>query len=191
MDVVNMKFPLTPLDHLQGRYHFPKLLYFASREENPKVIIGNFLSGLKKTLEALPVYAGTLCLDRTASKPGTLVVQEPYWSAEHVLQTVDLRSEYDFVVLESKGFPPDGVDLSLVWPQADDIPTPVLKAQLSLIRNGAILYVGLHHCVSGMVLLEIPGFRFFIHSTPGRKVNHYLIEDILTRLAKRKMRSGW
>ena len=150
-----MKFPLTPLDHLQARIHFPKLLYFATPEENPEVIIETFLNGLNKTLKALPIYAGTICLDQAASKPGTMVVQEPYWSAEHVLRTVDLRSQYDFAALERKGFPPDGIDLSLVWPQAHENPTPVLNAQLSLIRNGAILYVGLYHCVAGMLLLSI------------------------------------
>ena len=152
MNTVKMKFALTPLDHLQARIHFPKLLYFATPEKNPEVIIATFVSGLTKTLEALPIYAGTISLDQAASKPGTLVVQEPYWSAEHALQTVDLRSEYDFVALESRGFPPDGVDLSLVWPPTHGNPTPVLKAQLSLIRNGAILYIGLHHCVAGILL---------------------------------------
>ena len=158
MDAVKMKYALTPLDHLQARIYFPKLLYFATPEKNAKVVIATFLGGLTKTLEALPIYAGTLCLDQAASKPGTLVVQEPFWSAEHLLQRVDLCSQYDFVILESKGFPPDGVDLSLVWPQAHDNPTPVLQAQLSLIRNGAILYVGLHHCVAGMSLLSISGY---------------------------------
>lgn len=150
MNPNSLKYSLSPLDHLSLRIHFPKILYFSTPKDDPDETIRVFLDGLAKTLEHLPIYAGSLSLDENADKPGSLAVQAPYLTADQILRIADLREKYDFAALESKEFPPDGIDLGLVWPQAPDSPMPVLMAQLSLIRGGVLLYLGIHHCVMGM-----------------------------------------
>ena len=140
-------YPLSPLDHLALRVHVPRILYFATPRQRPGEISTIFRKALTKTLESLPTAAGILDIDREVTKKGALAVQGPYLSADEILQTKDLRSEYDYADLQARHFPPDGVQWDLVVPKPPASPTPVLTAQVSLIRGGVILFVGVHHCV--------------------------------------------
>ena len=138
-----LKSSLSPLDHLAYRLYFPKLLYFSVPDDDFATVTDVFQNGLAKTLQALPIYSGTLALDKDASKPGTLAIVAPYLEAGQILRNADLRDTYDFAALEAKEFPPDGIDLKLVWPEAPNNSAPVLLAQVSLVKGGAILYVGI------------------------------------------------
>ena len=102
MDTAQLKFSLSPLDHLSHRLYFPKLLYFSVSDDDFATVTGIFRSGLAKTLQALPIYSGTLALDKDATKPGTLAIVAPYLEAGQILQNADLREAYDFATLEAK-----------------------------------------------------------------------------------------
>lgn len=178
MDTAQQKFLLSPLDHLSSRLYFPKLLYFSIPEDGSANIIGIFQDGLAKTLQVLPIYAGSLGLDQDARKQGTLAVVAPYSKADQILRTADLRDKYDLGAFEAKEFAPDGIDLDLVWPQPPDNPVPVLMAQVSLIRGGAILYMGIHHCTMGMLLLSFSDLPFTVSLLVERPSE----EEVLTYL---------
>ncbi len=144
------EIPLSPIDMLMPRMHVPKLLYFASTAE-PATVISNLLAALELTLKDIPMIAGTVALSkREADQNGSLSVQGPYFKAEDILSTNDLRHEYDYEQLRAAHFPSDGIAFEAIAPKpfgkaADS--TPVMIAQVNFLREGLLLFFAVHHCV--------------------------------------------
>lgn len=144
------EFPLSPIDILVPRIHFTNLLYFASTAE-PAIVTANLLAALRLTLQSMPIIAGSVALSRQeGQQKGSLSVQSPFFEAEDILSTKDLRDEYDYEQLRAAHFPPDSIALDVVAPtshgKAADS-APVMIAQANFLRGGLLLFFGFHHCV--------------------------------------------
>ncbi|MCJ1457965.1 hypothetical protein MMC28_008334 [Mycoblastus sanguinarius] len=143
-------FPLSPLDMLMPRFHVPKLLYFATRSE-PAKIITNLRVGLALTIKAIPIIAGSVTLsEHKEDQKGSLNVQSPYWTAEDIISSNDLRDEYDYEKLRAGNFPTNVVPLEKTAPKlfaksGDSM--PVMVAQVNFLRGGLLLFFAIHHCV--------------------------------------------
>lgn len=143
-------FPLSPIDMLMPRMHVPKLLYFASTAE-PATITSNLRAALAFTLKSIPVIAGSVAVGKEkGDQKGSLSVQSPYFNAEDILSSNDLRDEYDYEQLRSAHFPSDGIAFDVIAPkqfgQAAGS-TPVMLAQANFLRGGLLLFFAVHHCV--------------------------------------------
>ena len=145
-----VEYPLSPIDMLMPRMHVPKLLYFASTAE-PANITSNLLTALELTLQSVPIIAGSVALSKQEGvQRGSLSVQSPYFKAEEILSTNDLRDVYDYEQLRAAQFPSDGVAFDAIAPKsfgkaADS--APVMLAQANILRGGLLLFFAVHHCV--------------------------------------------
>ena len=148
MSSASPSYPLSPLDHLAIRVHVPKLLYFKTPKQDPWVIRKTFHEALDKTLAILPIFAGTVCYEDGAAKKGTLTVRGPYHTADRLIYFTGQGINYDYEDLEANHFPPDGIEWEATVPTVHaSSPIPVLLVQVNIILGGAILFVGVHHCV--------------------------------------------
>ena len=143
------EFPLSPIDMLMPRMHVPKLLYFASTAE-PAIITSTLLAALGLTLKSIPIISGSVALSKHGDQQGSLSVQSPYFEAEGILSTNDLRDEYDYEQLRAAHFPSDGIAFDAIAPEmfgkaADS--TPVMVAQANFLHGGLLLFFAVHHCV--------------------------------------------
>ena len=143
-------FRLSPLDMLMPRMHVPKLLYFSSSSESTQ-ILANLRKALALTIEAMPILGGSIGeSDNGKDQKGSLNVQSPYFTAEDILSSNDLRSQYDYQKLCSKHFPSDAIPLEEYAPKlfgtsADSM--PVMMAQVNFLNGGLLLFFAVHHCV--------------------------------------------
>lgn len=144
------EFSLSPIDMLMPRVHVPKLLYFPSAAEQV-AITSNLRAALALTLKKIPILAGSVALSKQkGDQRGSLSVQSPYFEAENILSTNDLRDEYDYEQLRAAHFPSDRVAFDAIAPKsfeeaADS--TPVMIAQANFLRGGLLLFFAVHHCV--------------------------------------------
>ena len=149
-DIKTAVFRLSPIDMLMPRMHVPKLLYFASTAE-PAAITSNLRAALSLTIETIPIIAGSVALsEQGEDQKGFLNVQSPYFTAEDIISTNDLRNEYDYEQLRAAHFPTDGVAFGAIAPKlfgkaADS--APVMVAQANFLRGGLLLFFAVHHCV--------------------------------------------
>ena len=143
-------FRLSPLDMVMPRMHVPKLLYFASAAE-PADITSNLLAALELTLKTMPIIAGSVGPSKQkGDQKGSLSVQSPFFKAEDILSTHDLRDEYNYEQLREAHFPSDKIAFDAVAPEmfgkaADS--APVMVAQANFLRGGLLLFFAVHHCV--------------------------------------------
>ena len=144
------EFPLSPTDMLMPRMHVPKLLYFPSTAE-PAAVTSNLRAALALTLNNIPVIAGSVAPSkREGDQKGALSVQGPYFEAEDILSSNDLRKEYDYDQLRAAHFPSDAIPFDAIAPRlygkaADS--TPVMVAQANFLHGGLLLFFAIHHCV--------------------------------------------
>ena len=143
-------FPLSPIDMLMPRFHVPKLLYFASTAE-PAAIMSNLVAALDLTLRSMPIVAGSVALSKQESdQKGSLSVQSPYFKAEDILSSNDLRGKYDYEQLRAAHFPSDGIAFEAIAPtlfgKAADS-TPAMVVQANFLNGGLLLFFAFHHCV--------------------------------------------
>lgn len=145
-----VEFSLSPIDMVMPRIHVPKLLYFPSTAE-PAALTSNLRAALALTLERIPIMAGSVALSKQkGDQKGSLSVQSPYFEAQDILSTNDLRDEYDYKQLRAAHFPPDKIAFDAIAPKlfgkaADS--TPVMVAQVNFLRGGLLLFFAVHHCV--------------------------------------------
>lgn len=143
-------FPLSPIDMLMPRMHVPKLLYFPSTAD-PAAIISNLRAALALTLKSIPIIAGSVGPSQEqGDQKGFLSVQSPYFEAEDILSSNDLRNQYDYEQLRAAHFPSDRIAFEAISPDqfgkaADS--TPVMLAQVNVLRGGLLLFFAVHHCV--------------------------------------------
>ena len=141
---------LSPLDMLMPRFHVPKLLYFASTSE-PETVSSGLRAALALTIRAIPVIGASVALCRNDSdQKGALSVQSPYFSADHILSSNDLREEYDYEKLRAANFPTDAINLDKMAPELFAKPgdsVPVMLAQINFMQGGLLLFFAIHHCV--------------------------------------------
>ena len=144
------EFPLSPTDMLMPRMHVPKLLYFPSTAE-PAAVISNLRAALALTLDQIPIIAGSVAPSkREGDQKGALSVQGPYFEAEDILSSNDLRKEYDYAHLRAAHFPSDAIPFDAIAPRlygkaADS--APVMVAQANFLHGGLLLFFAIHHCV--------------------------------------------
>lgn len=149
-DTKSAEFPLSPIDMLMPRMHVPKLLYFPSMAE-PAAITSNLQAALALTLRSIPILAGSVALSKQKGvQKGSLSVQSPYFKAEDILSSNDLRDEYSYEQLRAAHFPSGGIAFDAIAPKqfgkaADS--TPVMVAQANFLRGGLLLFFAVHHCV--------------------------------------------
>ena len=142
--------PLSPIDMLMPRMHVPKLLYFPSTAE-PAAVTSSLRAALALTLKSVPIIAGSVASSkREGDQKGALSIQGPYFQAEEILSSNDLRKEYDYEQLRAAHFPSDAVPFDAIAPRsygkaADS--TPVMVAQANFLRGGLLLFFAIHHCV--------------------------------------------
>ena len=143
-------FRLSPLDMLMPRMHVPKLLYFSSTSA-PTQILANLRKALALTIEAMPILGGSISPSEYGKdQKGSLSVQPPYFTAEDILSSNDLRNQYDYQELCLKHFPSDAVPSEEYAPKlfgtsADSM--PVIMAQVNFLNGGLLLFFAIHHCV--------------------------------------------
>ena len=143
-------FPLSPIDMLMPRFHIPKLLYFATTAE-PAAIMSNLVAALDLTLNSMPIIAGSVALSKQEKdQKGSLSVQRPYFKAEDILSSNDLRGTCDYEQLRAAHFPSDGIAFDAIAPKlfgkaADS--TPVMLVQANFLNGGLLLFFAFHHCV--------------------------------------------
>lgn len=149
-DANNVVFPISPIDMLMPRMHVPKLLYFPSTAE-PAAITSNLRAALALTLKSIPIIAGSVAPSKQEGvQKGSLSVQRPYFEAEDILSSNDLRNEYDYEQLRAAHFPSDEIAWDAIAPKqfgkaADS--APVMLAQANFLRGGLLLFFAVHHCV--------------------------------------------
>ena len=143
-------YPLSPIDMLMPRMHVPKLLYFATTAE-PADITSNLRAALALTLKTIPIIAGSVAVSRQqGDQKGSLSVQSPYFEAEDIVSSKDLRHQYDYKQLQAAHFSSDAIAFDAIAPKqfeeaADS--TPVMLAQANFLRGGLLLFFAVHHCV--------------------------------------------
>ena len=143
-------YPLSPIDMLMPRMHVPKLLYFATTAE-PADITSNLRAALALTLKTIPIIAGSVAVSRQeGDQKGSLSVQSPYFEAEDILFSKDLRHQYDYEQLQAANFSSDAIAFDAIAPKhfeeaADS--APVMIAQANFLKGGLLLFFAVHHCV--------------------------------------------
>ncbi|KAK3168286.1 hypothetical protein OEA41_004733 [Lepraria neglecta] len=103
------------------------------------------------TIKAIPVIGGSVALSEHAKdQQVSLSIQSPYFTAEQILSSNDLRNEYDYEHLCAAHFPSDAVPLAQYAPKffgesADSM--PVMMAQANFLSGGLLIFFAIHHCV--------------------------------------------
>lgn len=143
-------FALSPIDMLMPRMHVPKLLYFASTAK-PATVLSNLQAALALTIKNIPILAGSVSFSkREEDQKGSLSVQSPYFIAEDIISSNDLRNEYDYEQLRAADFPTNGIAFDAIagnlFGKAADS-APVMIAQANFLRGGLLLFFAVHHCV--------------------------------------------
>ena len=106
---------------------------------------------LALTIKAIPVIWGSVALSEHAKdQQRSLSVQSPYFTAEQILSSNDLRNEFDFEHLCAAQFPSDAVPLAQYAPKlfgesADSM--PVMMGQANFLSGGLLIFFAIHHCV--------------------------------------------
>ncbi|MCJ1280022.1 hypothetical protein MMC21_007847 [Puttea exsequens] len=141
---------LTPLDNIVRDLYVNLALYFPASRSDATAIQDTLRSGLTKTLEAIPVLAGTVVV-RNEIRKGTLAVAAPWRNVDEIL-TANIATQTelpDYDTQRSEHFPAKYLqgDLMPSLPSGDKPEKPVMLAQLNFIKGGIILGICLHHSV--------------------------------------------
>ncbi|KAL8707144.1 MAG: hypothetical protein Q9225_007818 [Loekoesia sp. 1 TL-2023] len=141
---------LTPLDNMVRGLYVSVALYFPGNGSDVTSIKETLRSGLSKTLDALPILAGTLQVqDETPN--GNLAVTAPWRAVDEILTVSHpVRTDLpDYQTLRSEHFPASYLDNDLMpsLPSSNELQMSVMLAKLNFISGGIILGICTHHSV--------------------------------------------
>lgn len=143
--------PLSPLDWMMPRSYIRQILCFSSSDPQIPQILKD---GLVGTLTDVP-YLACGIVERDFPK-GSVALSESYQPLDNLFSIQDLSETVDYSSLKSDNFSPssmDGLDLFRTELDTETYPLPVLRATLSMVRNGFLLSVSIHHSTT-----DITGF---------------------------------
>ncbi|KAI4210474.1 MAG: hypothetical protein LQ351_006700 [Letrouitia transgressa] len=153
----DQKLMLTPLDHLMPRHYVVKLLYFPQQQNtdaDTAHLTTTLRSGFQRTLEAIPILAGTVqpVPESAEKQTGSLCVGAPWNAIDDLLHVNDLTSsDLDYENLKEAHFPMTISEryplfsILMTRPEPMGVVNSVVMAQVNFIRGGTILVLILHH----------------------------------------------
>ena len=149
---------LTPIDNVVVRFYTNQLLFFPeSKRADVSTVIDTLRHGLSKTLEAIPVLAGT---PQVIDQRGTLCIDAPWSTIDEIFRVNDLRQEegLEYKLLKDKHFPVNHLDVhtlasldlangKIVPPPGSKMKSerPVIFVQVNIIKGGIIVALCLNH----------------------------------------------
>ena len=183
---------LAPIDQVIVGLYDNKALFFPTSSLGSSSLVQRLTSALAQTFIVIPALAGTVTYLPDAPQKGTLAVTAPWRTPEDVIKVKDLRkSDYpSYESLRSKHFPMDDIKYHLLMPtrtmyeeitdsrQVDG--TPVMLAQINLIKGGIILGIHFHHGFTdgaGSVTIA----KVWTAYCRGEDGSHLLSPDIIDR----------
>ncbi|ORY58190.1 transferase family-domain-containing protein [Pseudomassariella vexata] len=135
---------LSPLDWLMPNTYIRQILCFPSTHPDIPRILQNALPGLVADVQYL--LSGVV---RNGSPTGSVSLSDAYQTPDDLLSWQDLSSSLDYPTLKRANFSPGALTSAEILPQDTQPPlsnpAPVFRAQLSLIREGFLLCVAVHH----------------------------------------------
>lgn len=163
---IGYRHPLSPLDWLMPRTYVCQILCFPRRSDNSQAEVSQVLKdGLRGLAHDVPHLLSAVVVHPAVK--GAVALRDH--------QTVDdLFSSHDlshvlpsYGVLKQNHFPPSLLSASGIVPTDTEPPymdpTPVFRARLTLVRDGLLLCVGVHHATTDITgfgaLLKIWGAR--------------------------------
>lgn len=143
---------LSPIDWVMPRSYISQILCFSTSSPQVPQILKD---GLAATLVDVPYLACEIVEAR--SPKGSVMLAETSQSLNDLFQIKDLSATTDYCSLKSAHFSPLSLDKLDVFHANLNVlgigPLPVFRATVSLVRNGHLLCVSVHHSTT-----DITGF---------------------------------
>ncbi len=139
---------LTPLDSVIENAYVRKFFFFPRSEHDQISIVQNLRSALAKTLEAIPLLAGSIQSFPRMHQKGRFGITAPWRDVDEILTVQDLtESDFlDYGTLRAQHFPMVRLNDRVLIPfPKPGSPPPVFTAQVNFIKGGLILGMLLHH----------------------------------------------
>ena len=183
------RFILTPIDNIIPRVPVVKLLFFSSVPSISAVdTIAALRGGLGKTIQALPLIAGTTQVIPAASadeQQGKLCIAAPWRPLSEIFRVQDLSNDstFDYASLRAGNFPLGKLPAATLAPtpvMADPSKKPVFFIQASLVNGGIIVAMGTSHSFTdGNGAATVA--KVWAAYCKGDDGSRYLTEDVIDR----------
>lgn len=180
---------LTPIDNILPRYYVSKLFLFPSSQSVATTdTIEALKDGLEKTVQALPLLAGTVHEIQPATdqeQRGRLCVLPPWHKMSDMFSVEDLTNNraLDYSDLRAAGFPIHKLDAATLLPQETQLgPNArcVMLVKVNKIKGGLIVVHSLSHGFmdGGGMAVVVKVWAAFCRGEDGAR---YLTREVMDR----------